>query len=254
MSKGPLNVRIWCDALWARKLDQLEWLADWDEARDLIQDMFPMTLEDGRQVPMTVLAYACYHRLELDRIRFLVERVGAVAGELSLLCAMRAVPRDYQRADWATVWYLESRGAEYEDVDYVIEHLKKLILRSSEDDMSPVLDFAWRYMNLLEDIPKWKNLLRLVRYRANRAESAALVVTGMYKRGVYNKDVARLIGNYVLAQQMDEKWGKPFSIVVVNHLNVGAHIVFFIFFLWTLYCLWFLIMAQMDGSERKRVE
>lgn len=77
-SKGllkPYSASDWCDAILARKEDQIRWLAQSEEAKDVINDSF---WTRGSEMAQTPLRFAILNGCSLERIRFLIEQAGAI--------------------------------------------------------------------------------------------------------------------------------------------------------------------------------
>ena len=203
--RAPISVRVWCDALLAADKRQLKWLARDRESLAVINDPF-VAYNPIEQKEMTMRlatwATASLQYIHKDRIRFLIKHCAIELSEAALTYAVKENP-----VDWEFVSFLERHGARYTQTYFALKHLDKL--RDHFNSYSrEALEFAWRYHRIGLIEPDG-DLIWVAYFRMQRARHAAVAVAGMKKK--LNKDVASLIGRYLVAPGMrvDPAWGRP---------------------------------------------
>lgn len=203
MKGFPVTVRIWCDALLATDMEQLEWLAKDRQARAVINDRFiAWNPIEGREMQTFLISWFIRVVPSLYRVRFLRERCDALLSEDALASAIASTP-----VQWDLVYYLESQGIRHTNMDNAYVQFYKLATEFGHQSRE-ALECALMYPNISSKGTGVELLVRLARCRRERAQKAAVVVIGLYRKQI-GKDVARLIGRQVMAPRtrVDPIWG-----------------------------------------------
>lgn len=207
--KGFFSASDWCDAILALGDNQVKWLAQQDEARAVINDVFwsrGLALE-GDDVATTPLRFAISNRCPLERIQFLVEHAGATTSHLDLLSAHRTSRLDILR-------YFHAIGTRHEDF-YNFTHHVGYLLREGDGEEEAVF-FILCYPVFLKEFEKreyYQVSYESTFYRAidrlENARRACYSLILLKQEGIFNKDIMRMVAQRVVSPECASKkeWG-----------------------------------------------
>lgn len=209
MKKG-VNAFDWCNPLLASSGEQLYWLAKNPEARAVINDKF---IHQGGGPVLTPLAFAVSYPCSLDRIRFIVEVVGAIPTECDMVISLALEKRSVMK-------YLHSRGARYSGIHNYFNHFIRL--PNEEEKVAFVLCYPqfWSVQIPISmrisgyQSEHYRSLIATACHRKDAATDAMVAVLGLRKKMsplLANKDVLNMIVGYMRTRQYisSAKWGKP---------------------------------------------
>lgn len=207
--KGFFSASDWCDPILALGDNQVKWLAQQDEARAVINDVFwtrGLALE-GDDVATTPLRFAISNRCTIERIQFLVECVGATTSHLDLLSAHRTSRLDILR-------YFHAIGTRHEDF-YNFTHHVGYLLRDGYGEEEAV-SFILCYPVFLKEFTKreyyavsYESTFYLAMDRLENARRAASSLLLLKQEGIFNKDVMCMVAQRVTSPECASKkeWG-----------------------------------------------
>lgn len=180
------TARDWADALVAH--DQLQWMSNNDQARTAVNDSFLLDRYDSK----TPLEWGIRAGVESEKLRFLVEQVGAKVTDEALSCAV------YEER-WDLADYFHARGARYQEVEELALRLQQFI------DEEACLELLYQYR---EFWPRFTTSIATHREEmAKNASTAAM--TAIKARQLACKDMSNTIGKMILRSKPSRQWGYP---------------------------------------------
>lgn len=189
MKGSRWTARDWADALVAR--DQLQWMSNSEQARKVVNDSFHMDRYDSK----TPLEWGVRASVEFEKLRFLVEQVGARVTDEALSCAV-------YKERWDLADYFHARGARYQEVEELALRLQQFLGEGGEE---ACLELLYQYRHF------WPSFTTgIATHREDMAKNAATaVIATIKKRELACKDVSTMIGKMILKSKPSRQWGYP---------------------------------------------
>lgn len=186
------TARDWADALVAHDMDQLQWMSNIEQARKVVNDWFVVNGYESR----SPLEWAVRANVDSERIRFLVERVGAMVTNhaLSWACLKKR---------WDLTDYFHARGARYQEVETLAYRLQQFIDEGENEETYLELLYQYRHF--------WPSLTTsIATHREKMARDVATAaMTAIKKRELACKDMYTRIGKMILKSKPSRQWGYP---------------------------------------------
>lgn len=189
MKGSRWTARDWADALVAR--DQLQWMSNSEQARKVVNDSFLLDRYDSK----TPLEWGIRAGVESEKLRFLVEQVGAQVTDEALSCAV------YEER-WDLADYFHARGARYQEVEELALRLRQFLDEGGEE---ACLELLYQYRHF------WPSFTTgIATHREDMAKNAAIaVMTAIKQKQLACKDVSTMIGKMILKSKPSRQWGYP---------------------------------------------